>query len=170
MEGKVPGSVPGILPLVRHRDDISIEKVRPVFVATIQPLRRRWRAGRIALQPLALDVMIKLLRPQQSGKALAHHAARVFRQIRRNDARVVVVSLKLPQHKDAVELANELVFARWPVLVRQAQLYSDSPSRRHREAIVRRGVGAWSPFADGMQASVHDVIVDTILAERRSEN
>ena len=33
VEGQVPGSVPGVLPLVRHGDDIGIVQMRPLVVA-----------------------------------------------------------------------------------------------------------------------------------------
>ena len=33
VEGKIPGCVPGILPLVRHGDHVAIEHVVPVVVA-----------------------------------------------------------------------------------------------------------------------------------------
>ena len=33
VEGKIPGRVPGILPLVRHGDHVAIEHVVPVVVA-----------------------------------------------------------------------------------------------------------------------------------------
>ena len=37
VEGEVPGRVPGILPLVRHRDDVGVVHVMPVVVARRAP-------------------------------------------------------------------------------------------------------------------------------------
>ena len=37
VEGEVPGRVPGILPLVRHRDDVAVVHVVPVVVARRRP-------------------------------------------------------------------------------------------------------------------------------------
>ena len=33
VEGEVPGRVPRVLPLVRHRDDVGVVQVRPLVVA-----------------------------------------------------------------------------------------------------------------------------------------
>src|SRR4051812_33592667 len=41
MESKIPGGIPGILPLVRHRDDVFVEEVDPFMVPTQLPLGRR---------------------------------------------------------------------------------------------------------------------------------
>ena len=46
VEGQVPGGVPGILPLVRHREDVGVVEVRPVAVAAVPALGRRRRLAR----------------------------------------------------------------------------------------------------------------------------
>ena len=43
VEGEVPGGVPGILPLVGHRDHVVIVEVAPACVATVPARRRRRR-------------------------------------------------------------------------------------------------------------------------------
>jgi len=51
MEGQVPGRIPGVLPLVGHRQHVQVVEVAPIGVAA--PLARLgWvRLGRITLQP-----------------------------------------------------------------------------------------------------------------------
>ena len=49
VEGQVPGRVPRVLPLVRHRDDVVVEHVRPLGVAHAAAfLRRQVRCPRRA--------------------------------------------------------------------------------------------------------------------------
>ena len=71
VEGEVPGRVPGVLPLVRHRDDVHVVQVRPVVVAARAPRRRRRRAGRIAVEPALHVVVVELLRPEHARERLA---------------------------------------------------------------------------------------------------
>jgi hypothetical protein len=49
VEGKVPGGVPGILPLVRHGDDVGVVDVGPFVVASFEPLAGRGRLAGIAI-------------------------------------------------------------------------------------------------------------------------
>ena len=52
VESQVPGGVPGILPVVRHGDDVAIVEMLPVVVAAVLAARRRRRLRGIAFQPL----------------------------------------------------------------------------------------------------------------------
>src|SRR5580765_5671898 len=58
---QVPSGVPGILPFVRHRNDVVVIKVRPILVAASEPFFRRRRAYWITLKPGLYIVVIKLL-------------------------------------------------------------------------------------------------------------
>src|SRR5690349_13005914 len=70
MKGQVPGSKPGILPFVGHRNDIVVVKMCPITVASIFSLRWWRRLRRIALQPLC-DIVEKILfTPQHTGYGL----------------------------------------------------------------------------------------------------
>ena len=63
VEGQVPGSVPGVFPLVRHRDHVGIVHVVPVVV-TRRGLARRLEGVRAAfLQPPIHIVVVELLAP-----------------------------------------------------------------------------------------------------------
>jgi hypothetical protein len=80
MKGQIPGSVPGVLPFVRHGDDVGIVQMRPLVVAAIQSLRRwGWLRG-IPFEPPAHIVVIELLAPQQPGQGLAHDVAGIRRE------------------------------------------------------------------------------------------
>ena len=53
VERQVPGRVPGILPLVRHRDDVGVVEVRPLAIAAATCVRcRRRRLAGVAVEPL----------------------------------------------------------------------------------------------------------------------
>ena len=71
VEREIPGRVPRVLPLVRHRDDIAIVEVGPLVVAAGQPLARGRRVGRVAGQPAAHVEVEELLGPQHPGERLA---------------------------------------------------------------------------------------------------
>src|SRR6516165_1927087 len=73
MKSKIPGRVPGILPLVRHGDDIGIVEVWPVVVADALMALGRRRLGRITFEPSAEIVVVELLGPQHTRKSLALH-------------------------------------------------------------------------------------------------
>ena len=77
MESQVPGSVPGVLPLVWHGDNVGVVQMRPLVVAPTQPLGRRRRPCRIAFEPPIHFVGIELLTPQESAQRLAHDVAGV---------------------------------------------------------------------------------------------
>ena len=77
VEREVPGGVPGILPLVRHRDDVGVVEVPPVAVAAVLALRSGgggW-AGSPSSQ-LRHVVVEELLAPDHAGERLALDAAR----------------------------------------------------------------------------------------------
>src|ERR1700758_3260187 len=58
---------------------------------------------RVASQPILDDVMIELLGPEHSRKALAHDVLRVCGEILRNDSRVKFVCLTPPERECFVE-------------------------------------------------------------------
>ena len=71
VKGQIPAGVPRVLPLVGHREHLVVVEVRPTRVASVQAARRRRRHQRIALEPIADDVVVELLRPQQPGERAA---------------------------------------------------------------------------------------------------
>ena len=71
VEGEIPSGVPGILPLVRHGNDVGVVQVRPLAVAAALAFRRRWNLPRIAVDPLRNVEIEELLAPDHAGKGLA---------------------------------------------------------------------------------------------------
>ena len=83
---EIPRGIPGILPFVRHRNDVGVIEVRPVRIAAMEPFTRRLRHARVAFEPAIDIVVIKLFAPEQSGKGLPLHTARIIRQMARCEA------------------------------------------------------------------------------------
>src|ERR1700758_4192940 len=77
MKRQVPGRIPGVLPLVRHGQDIRVVEMRPLAVAAMTTAGGWWRLCRISIQPLRNVEVEKLFAPDHSGEGLTLHAARV---------------------------------------------------------------------------------------------
>jgi hypothetical protein len=92
VEGEVPRRVPGVLPLVRHRDDVVVDHVEPAAVADVAAFATQ-RMDVMLLQPLVEIEEVVLLAPQHRGQRLTHH--RQFRRggRRRRDRRIELVGL-----------------------------------------------------------------------------
>ncbi len=76
MECKIPGRIPGIFPLVRHRNDVRVVHVMPMLVTrgAADPAERIRTAF---AQPLVHVVIIKLLGPQHACQRLPHQVSGV---------------------------------------------------------------------------------------------
>ena len=73
VERQVPRGVPGVLPLVRHRDDVVVEHVGPLAVAHAPALvLRQVGAGAMFVEPQVEVVVEILLGPQHARQRLAH--------------------------------------------------------------------------------------------------
>ena len=68
---QIPGRVPGILPFVRHGDDVFIKEMAPLGIAPPPAIRRRRRHPGVARQPILDHEVIKLLAPKHAGERLA---------------------------------------------------------------------------------------------------
>ena len=107
VKGQIPGRVPGILPLVRHRDHVAVVHVVPVVVARRGLAGRLEGVGAALFQPVVHVVVVKLLAPQHSGQGLTHDIGRVGVERRGSDAGVELVGLLAPRLQHVVELAAE---------------------------------------------------------------
>src|SRR5581483_3123054 len=67
---KIPRGVPGILPLVRHRDDIRVIEMLPFPIAAVASLRGRRRLRWIPFQPFWNIEVEELLAPDHSSERL----------------------------------------------------------------------------------------------------
>ena len=70
MKRKIPGGIPGIFPLVGHRNDIAVIEVCPVGIAAIQS--SFWWCGlrRVTFFPVLEDKGGKWVGPEQTGPGL----------------------------------------------------------------------------------------------------
>ena len=96
VERQIPCGVPGIFPLVRHRNDVGVIQVRLLMVPPIYSLGRRRRGPWIPLEPIADYIVIKLFRPQHAGERLPHHVPGVRSQVRWNHGRIELVGFAHP--------------------------------------------------------------------------
>ena len=85
VEGQVPGRIPRILPLVRHRDDVGVEHVEPFRVAHVLAGGFEQRMTLVLAQPFLQVEVVILLAPQHSRQRLAVHPALIFAQRLRRD-------------------------------------------------------------------------------------
>ena len=104
VEGQVPRGVPGILPLVRHGDDVGVVEVLPVAVAAVTVAApAAARLGGVALEPLRHVVVVELLAPDHAGERLALHGAGVGVRDAALEVGVERVGLRLALGDQAVE-------------------------------------------------------------------
>jgi len=67
------------------------------------------RAAGITLQPIPNHVVIELLGPEHSSKALAHHVLCVRREILRNDGAIELVCFKSAEREGLVEAVERVL-------------------------------------------------------------
>ncbi len=89
---QVPGRIPWVLPFIGHGNNVRVVDVSPRVVAAVLTLLWRHRLCRVADQPLANNIVVILLGPQQSGKGLTHYVARVIVCGGRNHTRIKLIS------------------------------------------------------------------------------
>lgn len=70
---KILHNYPWIFPLVGHRDDVHVEEVEPLKVASLEPGRWGWRLSAVTFEPLLDDVVVELFTPQQARVGLSRH-------------------------------------------------------------------------------------------------
>ena len=78
VEGEVPGRVPGVLPLVGHRDDVLVDHVEPLSVPEVAAAVVEG-VGVVFLQPRVAVEVVELLGPEHAGEGLAHHVRGIRR-------------------------------------------------------------------------------------------
>ena len=122
----------------------------PLVIAALAAFRGWGRIAGIALQPVFDDVVIKLLRPQHAGKALAHDVLCIRRKILRYDGGVELVGLALAESKYLVEAGKGV--SVFEIGIGQAQADNDRLPRSNRELVVGRCLRA--AMCSGFTASV----------------
>ena len=106
VEREVPGRVPGVLPLVRHRDDVRVVHVEPLVVAD-GLLVAQGDIGPVLAEPAVQVVEVVLLRPEHAGQGLPHHVRRVRAERRRGDVGVAQIRFADPRLQYLLEPVPE---------------------------------------------------------------
>ena len=77
MERQIPGCVPGILPFVRHRDDVVVDHVEPIAIAGYTFVFPVQGMGVVFLQPLVCVEVVVLFGPEHPRERLADEVGAV---------------------------------------------------------------------------------------------
>jgi hypothetical protein len=140
VKGEIPRCVPRVFPLVGHRDDVRVVEVRPVGVARLRVMRGRARLVRIAGEPAAHVVVVKLLRPQQSRVGLVQDVALLLAEARRAFRAVKKMRVVAALGEDGVEIRER---ARREIeRVAEAEAQHFRSAGRQIDHIVRRAFRA----------------------------
>ena len=159
VERQIPGRVPGILPLVRHGNDVGVIEIAPFGIAAVQArLRRGYLAG-ITLEPARSIQAVELLAPNQPGECLALHHALVGR----DDVFLQVGVVLIGFCAALVKQAFELVEGRREHAPRQPQPVFLPAAGGENRLIPHAGLGAGFRGIDPLRMAADDPLVKTIL-------
>ena len=161
VERQIPGGEPRIFPLVRHRDDVPVEKMRPLPVPTELSLRRRQWLRRVACQPVANDVIIKLFAPEQSGVTLARDFLRLLIHLRGNKRVIKFVRLFNPLSENPIEISKWI--RRRFVLCGKPQLHDLRLSWFDLQDVMRRKFCAGLCGIHRVCPPMHDIFVKRVF-------
>ena len=168
VEGQVPGGEPGILPLVRHRDDVEPVEVAPLGVPPVLAHLGRFRLGRVPVQPAGDVVVEQLLAPQHARGRLPQHQRLIRARAGRRQLRIELVGLGPALRHHLVEVLAD----RGRRLGRRAATPGCGRPQpepqlgglpgRHGDLVPERAFG---PGADGVDRgrAVDHVVVDAVL-------
>ena len=160
MKSQVPVGVPGILPLVRHRDNLVIEHMSPVSVADRDVAFGYWK-GMVFRQPARDIEMIVLLAPQHASECLAEDALPVLIELGWRDRAVECVSLHPALGEDLVEgSVKSRIIQAAPL---QPQSHSCRASGRDIEQVVCGSLGTGLRRVDRGSTAVQQEVVDAVL-------
>ena len=174
MKREIPRREPRILPLVRHRDHIARDHVKPRHVAhRARGGIRAPRVDAVLAQPPMHVVLVVLLAPQQPRQRLAHHHRPVLPQRRGDHRRVELIGLLAPRFEHPIEVrAQRLSLARHVRLRaarrRQAHANRGAVARRHLQHVIGRDLGPRPLRIDRLRLAGDDALADPILDIRRS--
>ena len=103
---QIPGRVPGVLPLVGHRDDVLVQHVVPLRVPHVA-ITVMQRVGAMLVEPVVPVEEEELLAPEHACQGLTHHVGGVCAHRWRRDRRVEVVGFTNPRGENVVERLPE---------------------------------------------------------------
>jgi hypothetical protein len=81
----------------------------PLVIPPLKAFSRRFRCGRITIQPLFDNVMIELFGPEHAGECLAHDQLRILGQIFGNDGLIELICLVDATAEDLLEIEESLL-------------------------------------------------------------
>ena len=159
VEGEVPGGEPGVLPLVRHRDHVGAEHVKPVLIAAL--------VGRCAFyaalgEPFLHVVDVGLLGPEQTGCPLPENRGGVGAERLRRMAGVERIGLALALREDRVERRHRIVQLLGRARA-QAQAHRGGLAGVDVDQGVRRRLGPLLGRVHRVAPPLDDVVVDSVL-------
>src|SRR6266480_5272303 len=93
MKSQVPRCIPGIFPLVGHRDDVTVQHMKPLGIANALLTRSRQGMSCVLFQPAVQIEVVVLLAPQHTGQGLAMYAAFILAQRLRSNSVVEFVGI-----------------------------------------------------------------------------
>ncbi len=128
VESEIPGRVPGVFPLVGHREDFAIVEMPPLVIPARPALARRRGLSDVSAEP-SLDVVpVVLLAPEQPRDGLAEDPALVGSERCGGDRPVEFVGFGDPRREDGL-------------------VVGEGPDRRARSSYSRRRTVTLSPGA-----------------------
>ena len=147
---QVPSGVPGIFPLVRHRDDIRVIEVAPFVIAAGGALLGRIGAAWVAFDPTIDVVVVKLFAPQQSAQGLAHDVLAVRGRAVGNHRGVKLIRFIAPLRAKTLRTCASKAFSLpgAPSLRRKSHARSSGQARRSSDNAPR----PWCRLAAGLTA------------------
>ena len=161
---QVPGGVPGIFPLVRHRDDVGVVQMHPLVIAAAPTFGGRRNLPRIALDPFRHVEIEILLAPDHAGKGLALHELGVGGLEIALQFAEELIGFSGPLIDHAIEIPKRPRRRR----ARQAHMDADRTLRGHLEAEMRGRLGSFVNRRDGVLAAVNQIFVKAVLEWPRS--
>jgi len=159
VKGRIPGGEPGVLPLVRHRQDVRRVDVVPIGIAPMPAFWRWRRLGRIAGQPVADVVVIELLGPDHPGQGLALDQPRIFVGKVVLQVGIEGVGLVTRPSEDGVRVLERL----GQLGIGEAQLEGGGASAGDLGAEMCRRLRADPVGIDRRVVAVNDKIVNSVL-------
>ncbi|MEZ4313309.1 MAG: hypothetical protein R3F14_35255 [Polyangiaceae bacterium] len=160
VEGEVPGGEPGILPLVRHGDDVGDGEVAPLAVSAAAA----GVGGRdgVAVEPGGDIVVVELEAPEEAGGGLAVDGAAIVREVLALDVEVIFVGLAAALGEEGVGVLEGAVL----VVGGEADADADRGPGGDVESVPGGGLGTMSGGVHGGEVASDDALVEGVLDVR----
>jgi len=165
VKGQVPGRVPGVLPGVGDGDDVAIDDMSPIPVASVTSLRRGRRLGGVASDPVRHVEVVELLGPQKRRITLAKHILLV-RGRACGQGRFIEPIGFLRAHSDRLFRVSQSQARLHVGLGGEPQMDHHRLPRFEAQPIVRPRLRSLVFGIDRVQAAADHELVKSILDER----